>query len=308
MLRQMHCIRQLNTGHLIPTACCLHLGINIIVVRYSPHHHAQFSCSFCSPLPANPLSAHLCPAAIVGARFHLAHMHNQTTKTKKVAFRRMVRRQPGLLSLRLTDEIVEKVDFFVEEMGLGVDQVAKIFSSHPQASQQNCTLLCHTAVMLLLARTVCRTVFVLQCVSLFFLVLVQQKADLCPCLCVIFCAFSYVGVAERRGFKGLSYVQKYVAHSPPTDETKMLPIPLTSSSRIRVVLGFILWYNRPNALVCALRRACRLQGQKKTGCVLCIQLFNYSTPQCTTYLSALLAVSGYDWTELFGVFFTLTCV
>lgn len=46
----------------------------------------------------------------------------------------MIRSQPGLLSLSLKGDVLQKIEFFVEEMGLGSDQVAKIVCSHPQAS------------------------------------------------------------------------------------------------------------------------------------------------------------------------------
>lgn len=46
----------------------------------------------------------------------------------------MVRRQPGLLSLSVTGNVLEKVEFFTEEMGLRNDQIAKMVCAHPQAS------------------------------------------------------------------------------------------------------------------------------------------------------------------------------
>lgn len=46
----------------------------------------------------------------------------------------MVRRQPGLLSLSVTGNVLEKIEFFTEEMGLRNDQIAKMICAHPQAS------------------------------------------------------------------------------------------------------------------------------------------------------------------------------
>lgn len=46
----------------------------------------------------------------------------------------MVRRQPGLLSLSVTGNVLEKIEFFTEEMGLRNDQIAKMVCAHPQAS------------------------------------------------------------------------------------------------------------------------------------------------------------------------------
>lgn len=46
----------------------------------------------------------------------------------------MVRRLPGLLSLSVTGNVLEKIEFFTKEMGLRNDQIAKMVCAHPQAS------------------------------------------------------------------------------------------------------------------------------------------------------------------------------
>ena len=49
----------------------------------------------------------------------------------------MVRRQPGLLSLSVTGNVLEKIEFFTQEMGLRNDQIAKMVCAHPQASVES---------------------------------------------------------------------------------------------------------------------------------------------------------------------------
>lgn len=46
----------------------------------------------------------------------------------------MVRRQPGLLSVNVSENILKVTEFFKNEMGLGNGQISKVYCSHPQAS------------------------------------------------------------------------------------------------------------------------------------------------------------------------------
>lgn len=50
------------------------------------------------------------------------------------ALRRIIKKQPGLLSHSMEGDVLEKMNFFVGEMGLEVNQVARVFCSFPQAS------------------------------------------------------------------------------------------------------------------------------------------------------------------------------
>lgn len=46
----------------------------------------------------------------------------------------MVRRQPALLSVSVSGNVLEVTEFFRKEMGLETDQIAKIYCSHPQVT------------------------------------------------------------------------------------------------------------------------------------------------------------------------------
>lgn len=48
----------------------------------------------------------------------------------------MVRRQPALLSVSVSGNVLEVAEFFSKEMGLGTDQVSKIFCCHPQVKMR----------------------------------------------------------------------------------------------------------------------------------------------------------------------------
>lgn len=52
--------------------------------------------------------------------------------SRKAAFLKLVRRQPALLSTRVSRNVLEVTEFFRKEMGLGTDQISKIYCSHPQ--------------------------------------------------------------------------------------------------------------------------------------------------------------------------------
>lgn len=53
---------------------------------------------------------------------------------RQAALRKMLARQPSLLAVSLTGDVMKKTHFFAQEMGMGSDQIAKMYSSHPQAS------------------------------------------------------------------------------------------------------------------------------------------------------------------------------
>lgn len=66
-----------------------------------------------------------------GRRLRLSFVCFVLPRTKAV-LRRMISRQPGLLSLSLSEDLLQKTDFFLEELGLSKNQLAKMIGAHPQ--------------------------------------------------------------------------------------------------------------------------------------------------------------------------------